>query len=425
MKKLLSILLILMLTISLAACGGGDADDTKDNDEPSGEDTASGELKPEDGAKLLIWESEDANGEWLEFVGEKFSEEYGVEVTYEPVGSNDAKTKLPQDGPAGVGADVFAAPHNDLGLFVSSGLIQEIGDASVVKDNFVESTVKASSFQEKYYGYPLQVETYGLFYNKDIFEEAPKSYDDIIAKAEEFNDPGANKYAFIWDVKNAYYSHSFIAGYDGYVFGQNGSDKSDVGLDSEGAIKGGEMMVGLKDILPLATSDTETQLMEGLFNEGSVGAIINGPWFVQGAKDALGDKVGVAPLPELPNGEHQPSFSGTRLLMVSAYTEYPKAAQLFAEFATSEEMLKKRFEMTNSLPPLKSLMEDESIKGDAFVAPFLDQAQYAEPMPSIPQMEYVWGPYGDAFALMWDDGVSPEEALGNAAQTVRDAIEAE
>ena len=183
-------------------------------------------------------------------------------------------------------------------------------------------------------------------------------------------------------------------------------------------------MLKLKEILPVNTADAETNIMQGLFQEGTIGAIINGPWFVSAAKESV-PNLGIAPLPKLFDGKQQSSFSGTRLLMISEFTEYPNAARLFAEFATSDEMLLNRYEMTNALPPVKALMEDPVIKNDPFVAPFLQQADYAVPMPSIPQMEYVWGPYGDAFASMWDNDVTPEEALKNAAQIVKDAIAAE
>ena len=70
-------------------------------------------------------------------------------------------------------------------------------------------------------------------------------------------------------------------------------------------------------------------------------------------------------------------------------------------------------------------MDADEIKNDEMVAPFLEQAKYAVPMPSIPEMGVVWTPYGAAFATMWNDDVAPEEALKTAAQTVRDSIAAQ
>lgn len=430
-SKVLSVLIASALAVSMVGCGANNSKNTNEGKEQpkqeqgSEEKEADGELKPEDGAELTVWESQGPEGEFMKFVGEEFEKKYGIKVTYEEVGAVDAKGKLAQDGPAGVGPDVFAAPHDHTGELVASGLILENSKyADRVKNDYIKAASDAVSFEGKVYGYPTAIETYGLFYNKDIFPEAPKNYDEIIAKAKEVNNTKENKYAFMWDVGNAYFSHSFVAGAGGYIFGDGGTNKDDVGLDKEEAIEGAKQIVALKEALPLNSLDTTTQIIEGLFDEGKVGAIIDGPWAVAGRKEA-GVNFGVAALPNLDDGKHQSSLSGIRTLFVSSYANYPQAAQLFAEFATSDEMLLKRFELTRQIPPVKALMEADEIKNDEMVAPFLEQAKYAVPMPSIPEMGVVWTPYGAAFATMWNDDVSPEEALKTAAQTVRDSIAAQ
>ena len=424
-RKLLSLLLALTCTVSLAACGTKNTTNKDTEKTPEVSETVKDELKPEEGATLVAWESQGPEGEFMKLVTEEFEKKYGVKVTYEEVGPVDAKGKLAQDGPAGVGADVFAAPHDHTGELVASGLIIENTlFADRVTNDYMQAASDAVSFKGQVYGYPTAIETYGLFYNKDIFPEAPKSYEEIIAKAKTYNNAKSNKYAFMWDIGNAYFSHSFIAGGGGYIFGQGGTDKDDVGIDSTGAVEGAKSLIALKEILPVNSADASGQIMEGLFDEGKIGAMINGPWAVQGRTEA-GVNFAVAPLPKLTNGDQQSSFSGIRTLFVSAYSKYPKAAQLFASFATSDEMLLKRFELTKQIPPVKALMDADAIKNNEFVAPFLEQAQYAVPMPSIPQMGVVWEPYGAAFSTMWNDGISPEDALKNAAKTVREAIAAQ
>lgn len=437
MKKVFSMFLVSVMALSLVACGGKEATtdpvdpapvedvETDDTETDDTEEVEGSGLVPEEGAELIIWESEGPEKEWIEFVAEEFENEYGVKVTYETVGTVDAEERLAQDGPAGVGADIFGAPHDHLGSLIAAGLVQEntnTGDR--IKNDFMEAAYEGVSYQGTVYGYPIAIETYALFYNKDIFPDAPASYEEIVEKAGEFNNPDLNEYAFMWDIANAYYSHSFIANGGGYVFGQGGTDKDDVGLDSAGAIAGAEDMLALKEILPVNTADASTEIIEGLFDEGKVGAIIDGPWAVDGRKES-GVDFGVAPLPIMSNGEAQSSFSGIRVLWVSAFTEFPNASKLFLEYATSDEMLLKRFEMTTQIPPVKALAEADEIKDNEFVAPFLEQAKVATPMPSISQTQYMWDPYGAAFGSMWNDGVSAEEALTTAAETMRSAIAGE
>ncbi len=183
-------------------------------------------------------------------------------------------------------------------------------------------------------------------------------------------------------------------------------------------------MVSLKEILPVNAADSNSQIVDGLFIEGKAAMVMTGPWAVKGYTDA-GVNFGIAPLPKLASGKNPASFSGIRALFVSAYTKYPNAAQLFADFATTDEMLLKRFELTKQIPPVKALMDNAAIKSDATVAPFLAQAQYAVPMPSIPEMGVVWDPYAAAFALMWNEGKDPQAALDTAAATIKEAIESQ
>ncbi|MFV9568546.1 maltose ABC transporter substrate-binding protein [Thermoanaerobacter mathranii] len=418
MKKYLWLILILVIFMTFTAC----APESQSSTPQPSEVNKDGKLLPEPGAKLLVWESEGPEGEFIQYAAKKFTEKYGVEVVYEPVTHTDAPGKLATDGPAGIGADVFAAPHDKTGELVASGLIQE-NDlfADRIRNEFMQGAVDAVSFQGVVYGYPTGIETYALFYNKEYVKEPPKTYQDIVEFAKEFNDLASNRFGFMWDVGNAYYSHSFVAGYGGYVFGKGGTDKDDIGLNSKEAVEGAKFLVSLKEILPLKSDDTNYQVMDGMFKEGKAAMIINGPWAVRGYQEA-GVDFGIAPLPLLPNGEHPASFSGVRTMFVSAYTKYPNAAKLFADFITSEEMLLKRYEITKQIPPMKSLMNADIIKSDPYAAPFLEQAQFAVPMPSIPQMGVVWEPYARAFQVMWNDGVDPQKALDEAVQTIKDAI---
>jgi arabinogalactan oligomer/maltooligosaccharide transport system substrate-binding protein len=421
--KIIALLTVMVFALSaaLTGCGGSKITETEEKAQVSETETNQ-ELKPEPGAKLLVWESEGPEGEFIQYAAKKFTEKYGVEVVYEPVTHTDARGRLATDGPAGIGADVFAAPHDHTGELVVSGLIQPNDIfADRIRNEFMQGAVDAVSYQGVVYGYPTGIETYALFYNKDYVKEPPKTYEDLIKFAKEFNNPAKNQFAFMWDVGNAYFSHSFIAGYGGYVFGDGGTNKDDIGLNSKEAVEGAKFLVSLKEILPLKTDDTNYQVMDGMFKEGKAAMIINGPWAVSGYQEA-GVNFGIAPLPLLPNDKHPASFSGVRTMFVSAYTKYPKAAKLFADFITSEEMLLKRYEITKQIPPMKSLMDADIIKNDPYAAPFLEQAQFAVPMPSIPQMGVVWEPYARAFQVMWNDGVDPQKALDEAVQTIKDAI---
>jgi arabinogalactan oligomer/maltooligosaccharide transport system substrate-binding protein len=431
-KRLLVLILVLMMAFaSLAACSDAkeerqSAPAEKNNNEGTTETpSAEGRLVPEEGASLLVWESAGAELEEAKRLAEAFTAKYGVPVTVQEVEAATAVDRLVTDGPAGLGADLFAAPHGQLGRTVKEGLVLPNDVfADDTKENFIPAAVQGVTFEGEIYGYPKAIETYALFYNKDILSTPPATFDELIALAKTYNNPDENKYAFMWDVGNFYFSYGFLSGYGGYVFGENGTNPGDIGLNSAESVEGAEFIQSLKSILPLNTADINNDAMTDLFNEGKTAAYINDPLNVQGARDA-GVNFGVAPLPILPNGEHMKSFSGIRAWYVSAYTPYPNAAKLFANFTVSRENLAERFTKTKQLPPRIDLLEDPVVAKDPIAKAFLEQAQYAVPMPSIPAMGNVWSPAAAALQTIWNDNADAQKTLDSAVQQIKDAIAAQ
>jgi arabinogalactan oligomer/maltooligosaccharide transport system substrate-binding protein len=151
---------------------------------------------------------------------------------------------------------------------------------------------------------------------------------------------------------------------------------------------------------------------------------ISGPWSVKGYQEAKVN-FGVITLPELENGEVPTTFSGTKGYYVNSYSKYPQAATLLAKFATSDEMLLKRFELTGQLPPSNALLENETIKADKLNHSFLEQAQHSIPMPNIPEMQTVWGSMEMAYTAIWNKAAEPKDALDKGVQQIKDAIKSQ
>ena len=421
MKRILYGMMIFILSFGMMACGG--KEESKDAPkEAEATQTATNEVVPEEGAVLKIWESKGTVGEYIKFAAKKYEEKYGVHVVLEENNISTIKNKVIQDGPAGTAADVFVAPHDQIGDLVQSGLIMEnLVSADRVKNDFLPAAGIGVTNKGKVYGFPLAIETYALYYNKDLLTEAPKTFEDLIKFGENFTDKSKNKFGIFWDIPNFYYAHMFMAMDGGYVFGKDGTDANDIGLDNEGSIKGINKMLLLKSISVQNAGDVSYDAMTGLFAEGKVAAIINGPWGLEGAEKS-GVNFDVAPIPTF-DGKHPASFSGIRTLLVNSYTKYPKAAQLFAEFATSDEMLIERFKMTNQLPPVKALIDAPEIVNHKYTKAFLEQAQYAVPMPAIPEMGLIWEPAGAAVTDIWNGKVTAEEGLKNMTKIIKEQME--
>ena len=71
---------------------------------------------------LTVWESTNGPDEFIKKAGEAYTKTHpNVTIKYVNVELGDAVTQIALDGPAGVGPDLFAAPHDRLGSLVSGG----------------------------------------------------------------------------------------------------------------------------------------------------------------------------------------------------------------------------------------------------------------------------------------------------------------
>jgi len=437
-KKVLAILVVFLMVL-LTACGnsgsgnnasqGNTSSNTSGGSQSSGntgsgssnEDADEDELQPEPGAKLVVWESKEEKP-FIEAVGKKFEELYGVPVVVEEVPGGDQGGRLATDGPAGLAADVLTMPHDHIGPAVTAGLIlpndyfEEETRASAV-----ESALIASTYNGILYGYPKSVETYALFYNKDLIANPPKTWQEVIDFAKGFNNVSNNQYAIMWEIGNFYFGYPYVSSYGGYIFGNDGSDPNDLGVNSAGAVKGFEMFKSLRDILPLNTGDVTWDVKTQLFLDGKLAINVDGPWAVANFRDKV--NFGIAPLPAMEDGTPMISFSGVKSYYVNSYSKYPNAARLFAHFASSKENQLLNYEMTGIIPANKEAGEDQKIKSDPIISGFFEQFVNSHPMPSIPEMQSVWEPMAAALTTVWNDQADAKATLDTAAQTIRERIQ--
>lgn len=376
-----------------------------------------GEKKQGDGAQgeaitLKVWESEGSEKDFILFAAEEYKKSHpNVSFVYEPVQSTESRTKIEMDGPAGVGADLFVAPHDHIGALVAGGHILPFNDTSIL-NNFIPAAHTSAAYQGKTYGYPLAIETYALFYNKDLLPEAPKTWEEVEAFAKTWNDKAQNKYALVWGVANAYFDYIFMSGFGAPLFGPNGDNPKEHNVNSKSAIAGLSYFQSLRaKMLDVPSGDVSDDFCNSSFTEGKAAMIITGPWKIADfSKTKL--NYGIAPIPVFPGMTNPPaSFSGLRLAFVSAYSNHPEQAQDFAKFLTSKEMLEKRYEMTKQIPPRTDI-----VISDPLSQGILAQAKYATPMPTIPEMGKYWSAMGAAFANIWDGGAIEEKLNAVAAE---------
>lgn len=355
-----------------------------------------GSKEKENQVTLKVWESLEVQG-YMEAAATAFHETHPeINIEIENVEFDNSSAQIVLDGPAGAGADLFAAPCDRMGELVSGGYVVPVEDVAEVEQRVLPSCRKAATYGDTMYGYPVSDETYALYYNKALIseEEVPKTWEELIAYTKENTRDG--KYGFVMDPTTGYYTIIFTTAKGNRLFGENGNDGTKTYLNTPEAVSGLSLMQELSTAVGISSSDLNSSIADELFKNGKAVMEITGPWNASAFTEA-GIDYGVTTLPCLP-GEETPavSFSGARLMFVSAFSEHPKEAAEFAEFLMSDEMQELRYQYLKCIPSVEIEMEDETIAG------FMEQLEYAVPMPSIPQMNTFWETMGSASKNIWD-----------------------
>jgi arabinogalactan oligomer/maltooligosaccharide transport system substrate-binding protein len=347
--------------------------------------------------ELTVWESTNGPDEFIKLAGEAYTALHpNVTIKFVNVELGDSVNQIALDGPAGVGPDLFAAPHDRLGELVANGHILPTANPDSIKGTLLGACLTATTYNGVQYGYPVSAETYALYYNKALIaeNEVPKTWEEMIAYIRNFKTAG--KYPFVMDVGNAYYSILFTTKGGNRLFGPGGTDTRNTNLNSPAAVTGMQFFQSLRQVLNVPAADINTSVADGAFQAGNAAMHISGPWNVLNFVNA-GLDIGIAPLPSLP-GESTPaaSFSGTRVMFVSAYGDHPEEADGFGAFMVTPAMQQLRANLTNTLPAVDTPTDSP------YAAGFVEQLKYAFPMPSIPPMAKFWDAMNAASANIWN-----------------------
>ena len=363
---------------------------------------------------------------YMEEAAKAFEKETGTKVDIKTGDALGGLDKLSLDNQSGKAPDVMMAPYDRVGGLGNDGQLAEV---KLNKDSKTDKTTESLVTNGgKVYGAPAVIETLVLYYNKDLLQEAPKTFGELEELAKDskydFADEDGKNTAFLADWTNFYYAYGLLSGNGGYVFGKDGTDPKDVGLNNQGAIDGIEYAKTWYAKWPKGLQDTKgaANFIQTQFQEGKTAAIIDGPWKASSLKEAKVN-YGVATIPTLPNGKAYSAFGGGKAWVIPAGANNPEAAQKFVDFLTTTDQQKAFYDKTNEVPANTEAREYAVGKNDELTTAVVKQFENAQPMPNISEMSTVWDPA----ATMLFDAVSgkksAKDAADGAVKLIKETIE--
>ncbi|WP_093216415.1 ABC transporter substrate-binding protein [Sediminibacillus albus] len=409
MKKGLLLSFCLFVVLGLAACSGGSS-----ITEESGTGTTDGKQE------ILLWHYYTGSEEYLNELLDEFNQsQEDVHVKSEYVPFSDIKKQLSIGSAGGNLPDIIISDTVDNAALASMGVLADITEkveSWQETENFLQSPLQSTVYEEKHYGMPLTSNALGLFYNKGIFEEAgiapPETWKELKEAAAELT-TDERKGLGISAVKSEeatfqFYPFLYSAGGDYQHLASKEANKA-LSLIKD-MLEAGSMS---EDILSSTQDDLATK-----FSAEQLAMMVNGPWMIERLKEANPDMdFGIVPIPK---DQKVSSVLGGDNIEITKEANVD-ASWEFLTWLLAPEQIEGFTRSTGYFPPRQDVLnESDYWKNDEYLKAFIPIMEAAEARGPSPDWPKISEAIQIAIQESLTDSKSVEAALEDAAAKVNE-----
>lgn len=366
-------------------------------------------------ATLTIW-ADDTRFVQVRSLADDFTASTGVAVNVVQKSESDMDTEFTTQVPTGNGPDLIVMAHDKLGALVANGVVAPV-DLGEDSSTFSDVAVKAVTYNDQTYGVPYSVESVALVRNNALTQDAPTTYDDMIASGKV---SGA-EYPFIiqmGDKGDPYHFYGFQTSFGAPVFNTNadGEYTSELAMGGSGGTDFASWLKAQGDAGVISSSIT-SDIAKQTFLDGKAAYTVTGPWNVTAFREA-GMDVSVLPIPSAGSQPAQP-FVGVQMFYQSAKSAHPVAARLFFNYLATPEAQEKMQKLggrASAMPSVAAKSDDQDIKD------FANVAESGALAPAIPAMGSVWNFWGQTEANIVTGIETPDEGWATMITNIDNAI---
>lgn len=344
----------------------------------------------------------------------------GIKVVSELTSWKEYWTKL-ETGITGNNApDIFWLNIPRATDYIANGVILPLDDLNFERDKFPGAHLEAYTRGGVLYGVPKDFDTMGLWYNKEIFDNAGVAYPtdswtwaDLKENAAKLTDESKGIYGMCAPLtwQGGYYETIFQAG--GYAFSEDGKKS---GFDDPKTIAGVQYWADFTldgSAPPMEVMSNTTG--QDIFDTGKTAMFIEGSYlapelFINSENK---DKYDVAMLPK---GETYACTSNALAHVIYAKTAYPAEAMKLIEFLSTKDANVKVAESGVVIP---SYIGSQDAWVNSFVGKnakaFIDILPYIVPLPNAPNSSAAIAIEGEILTKAWNKQISVEEACKEVA----------
>nr|WP_026682311.1 ABC transporter substrate-binding protein [Priestia megaterium] len=432
-KYVLSSLLFIALTFFLIACSDSASEDESKNENDSA-DNSEDTTKDDEQITIVYARGVDTSPA-TKAVIKAFEEKHpniNVEKREMPADTGQSHDQyVTAFSSQSSEIDVFNADVIWPAEFAQANYALEL-DRFIKKDGidmnaYFPGTVAAGKFNGKQWAMPQYTDAGVFYYRSDIVDEPPKTWDELITIAKEFQGEEGTKFGYL--MQSAQYEGlitnaiEYIASYGGQIVDED----NNVVADSPETVKALEKMkevVGSEfvpeNILNFKEIETENAWIQGK----SVFAR-NWPYMMASSNDEerseIVDNVEMAMLPA--GDEGSAAALGGWMTMINRYSEHPEAAWEFVKFISGPEGQKISAIEGGRAPTLIDLYDDTEVQDVSllFANPeFREVLQTAVPRPVSP----IYPEISDIMQIEISKVLTGDQSAQDAATNMQTKMEA-
>ena len=368
--KLLTILLLLGWT-TMGMCGCGAKEPQQQAVEPT--PTAMTEDTKE---TLYFWYADEAMTDYISSAAVAFGEKENVRVLPQLVSDSEfleainAASLQEEQVP-----DAYLISNDSLEKAYMAGLAVEVQDVAGVlnSENFPEAALNAIMYKDDRTAYPLYFETSVLLYNETYLQEwamqraireaeslemtydeatlnarrdelmgnvVPKTIDEMLNMANNFDPPEQVDGIFKWDVSDIFYNYYFVGNYM-QVGGDTGDDSTKININNPEVIACLEVYKALNQFFFIESDTVTYETVMQDFLDGKIVFTIATTDAVAMIEQAKADgsfayDYGLALMPSPSEQLQGRSLSVTGAVAINGYSEKQELANRFAAFLVQD-----------------------------------------------------------------------------------------
>lgn len=373
----------------------------------------------------------------MEAIARAFEEKNpGVKVEIEVIPWGQYWTNLETAATGRNLPDIFWLNAPNFELYAGNGMLLPIDDRLAKSDlisidDYPAALAAIYNHRGKQYGIPKDMDTIGLWYNKELFDAAGIAYpdenwtwDDLVAAAKALTDEANQVWGIAAELNLQSGFGNTVHQAGGYIINE---DRTKTGIAEPEGIAGLKFwtdLIHVHKVSPSMAQMTDTEPVS-LFESGRVAMYFTGSWnAIRFANNEYTkDRVDVAVLPK---GKERAVIIHGLSNVIAANTKHPEEAWKFVEFLGSREAMEIQAKTGTVIPAYMALQDSWVTSIPQFnLKAFMDQLDYAVPYPASVRAGHWQQLLVDCLIPAWSGEISIEDAARDAEAQIQEVLASE